>query len=326
MGELMRAALQRAFVFALGLWIALQLMLLWYTTSKLAWGNLVDCAVYHRRVRAALPASWAALGRQARSRFRVDLDAATRHAASISQLDKAARADTPKLLSSGLARKFALAAASVAPLPQWSHAPAWMFDAETIAFVRALLAQRLGPARALTPRVFGTDGTRAPLCVLHLRLGDVPYQRNPFYELPTRTCMRDALRVAADALPGRARVMLLASCTHNATPHEAASSRALAAAIADDLGIAESERVIDGDDVSDLRFMRDAAARITFASSFAFYAALGARDDTLWVNVSARPLAGARAGIVDLPLRTLAHARVPDYHDVPRVVEFWRHA
>jgi hypothetical protein len=115
------------------------------------------------------------------------------------------------------------------------------------------------------------------------------------------------------------RLAIVCSTRHKANPDFAVASVRIAETVARDFG---AELLMNRTEVEDLRYLRDAAVRITFSSSFSFYAALA--SEKLWINMSSNAMMGCRPLIVDLKPAELSHDDVPDYLDVEDVIQRMR--
>ena len=316
-------------VLVLCVWLGLQLIAV-SVLPLLSWGNYVDYVLYHRSFARALPLAWAGLRAHGLKRYGVapplSLTAQsppplTAQPIALNPLALRSFNPSPSAPPAAVPALFPLPANVLRAVGQWACAPpAWFRAQGRVELVRDLFLQRLGPAPA----------EPVDACAVHLRLGDVPFVRNRDYQLPTLACIKDAVALASsvsfsardgrrgtvDVVPSLLRVILVCSTRHRADPRKADAGERLARAVAAELG---AELWLNRPELDDLCLLRDARARVTFTSSFAFYAALASRH--AWINVGRNPMAGVRDGVWDVVPREVAHCDVVDYFDTDQVLE-----
>ena len=187
------------------------------------------------------------------------------------------------------------------PLGQW-HSSSPHFIREKLPMIRDLFDQRIGRS-SIIPNV----------CAIHLRMGDVPYARHKNYKLPKLSCILEAKSHVSKHVQ---TFVLLCSTKHRSNPQFSRASLILASMIADKIG---AKLLMNRSEEEDLRTLRDAESRITFNSSFSFYAAAASTGQ--WINVSRNKMKGLRQNVIDVRENVLEHSSVDNYLDSHKVIQ-----
>jgi hypothetical protein len=201
----------------------------------------------------------------------------------------------PKRVNNAITRHLHL------PLGQW-HASSPLFIREKVPMIRDLFDQRIGKSTTI-PNV----------CAIHLRMGDVPYARHKNYKLPKLSSIYEAKSYVSKHVQ---TFVLLCSTKHRSNPQYSRASLELASMIADKVG---AKLLMNRTEEEDLRTLRDAESRITFNSSFSFYAAVASTGQ--WINVSRVQMKGLRENVIDLQENVLEHSKVLNYLDSKKVMQ-----
>jgi len=262
------------------LWLFSQLVVI-ATLRFLPWGNFVDMTVWMSGMGRSFPLAWYAIRTHGKKYF--SSTALFKHASF-----------------------FSFSTPINHPIGQWQKLAADQMK-EKLPLIRDLFLQRLGQPKEIDA------------CVVHLRLGDVPFVRNELYKLPPYSCIRAALVKAAELDSSYKSILFICSTRHKSNPSYAAASALIAQAVANDFG---ATLLMNRSEEEDLRSIRDAKVRITFSSSFSFYAALASEGP--WINLSFNPMNLSRPLVTDMPITEVHHTDVKDYLEVPAVLHHMR--